>query len=50
MCPPEDWIHLAEFAVRKSHPLHGEVELPPHTEETFQTAPIDRLFCFSARK
>jgi hypothetical protein len=25
----KDWIDLAEFAVRKSHPRHGEVELPP---------------------
>jgi hypothetical protein len=24
----KDWIHLAEFAVRKSHPKHGEIELP----------------------
>ena len=24
----KDWIHLAEFAVRKSHPLHTEIELP----------------------
>ena len=22
------WIHLAQFAVRKSHPLHAEIELP----------------------
>jgi hypothetical protein len=25
----KDWIHLAEFAVRKSHPLHTVIELPP---------------------
>jgi hypothetical protein len=24
----KDWIHLVEFAVRKSHPLHAEFELP----------------------
>jgi hypothetical protein len=24
----KDWIQLAEFAVRKSHPRHGEVDLP----------------------
>jgi hypothetical protein len=24
----KDWIHLAEFAVRKSHPLHAKIELP----------------------
>jgi hypothetical protein len=24
----KDWVHIAEFAVRKSHPLHVEIELP----------------------
>jgi hypothetical protein len=25
----KDWIDLAEFAARKSHSSHGDVELPP---------------------
>jgi hypothetical protein len=24
----KDWIHLAAFAVRKSHPLHAVIDLP----------------------
>lgn len=24
----KDWVHLAAYEVRKSHPLHAEIELP----------------------